>query len=98
MELESEEAQANPEHKRLVQMKAVDGKDLNCSRQPIQPCGPLLSAQFCGVVLTRDLKRLISSSGSVLLSKAGALTPRHAHSFYLSLGLQDLITAHKMAF
>lgn len=57
------------------------------------PCSPSL---WFG--LTWDLKRFISSSRCVLLSNCGVLAPRHTHSFYLSLGLQDLITAHKMSF
>lgn len=57
------------------------------------PLSPLL---WCGLMW--DLKRLITSSRSVLLSDPGVLAPRRTHSFYLSLGLQGLITAHKMAF
>lgn len=49
--LEREEAGANPDPHRLVQLKTMGGKGQSCSRQLVKPRGPLLSAQFCSVLL-----------------------------------------------
>lgn len=79
-------------------MEAEDGKGQSCSRWLTQANRPLLAALSLWFGLAWDLKRFISSSRCVLLSSCSVLAPRHAQSFYLSLGLQDLIAAHKMTF